>query len=172
MSAIPEATVFTRAPLRHRLRVELHAPVSDVWAVTGNHERLSEYSEGIARVEISADRRARVCYFQPPPGAADGMVLRELIRWEVDNVGYATSAEPDNMFGLVDDLSIVTIAATADGALVTWEQHYNHADLPALRASFDDGLADIGRRLVHRFGGRVIERFVDGPMSGPLAAAE
>jgi hypothetical protein len=39
----------TSAPLRHRLRHELNAPVPDVWALVGRHERLHEYSAGMAR---------------------------------------------------------------------------------------------------------------------------
>lgn len=46
---------------------------------------------------------------------------------------------------------------------MTWEEYHDSADLPVARASFDDGIADIAARLVARFGGRVVERYVDGP---------
>jgi hypothetical protein len=36
MTDIPSSTVFTSAPLRNRLRVELHAPPSDVWALVAD----------------------------------------------------------------------------------------------------------------------------------------
>jgi hypothetical protein len=163
MTNIPNVRTLTSAPLRHRLRVELNAPVAAVWAVVGDHERLPEYSEGIERVEVTAGRDARVCYFRPPDGAADGIVLRELIRWEAPNVGYSTSADTPNDFGLTNDLSLVTVDAIPAGTMFTWEQYYDHPDLPAMRANFDDGIADIGRRLVARFGGRIVERYVDGP---------
>jgi hypothetical protein len=79
-------------------------------------------------------------------------------------VGYSTSAEPANDFGLANDLSLVTVTATPSGTIFTWEQYYDHPDLPAMRAGFDEGIADIGRQLVARFGGCIIERYVDGPM--------
>jgi uncharacterized protein YndB with AHSA1/START domain len=166
MTDVPSAAAFTSAPLRHRLRVELDAPVRDVWALVGDHARLPEYSAGIQRVDLAEGGGARICYFRAPDGS-DGPVLRELIRWEAPDVGYSTSADTPNDFGLANDLSIVTVAAAPEGrTLFTWEQHYDHADLPAMRASFDQGIVDIAERLVARFGGRVLERHVDGPVSG------
>ena len=168
MPTIPNPASLTSAPLRHRLVVELGAPVPEVWALVGNHERLPEYSAGIARVVVTEHRGARVCYFRPVPGSAQGIVLREVIRWEEPNLGYSTSAEPANDFGLANDLSLVTVAAAPGGTRFTWEQYYDHPDLPAMRAGFDEGIADIGERLVARFGGRVLERYADGPFSPPL----
>jgi len=158
----PDAEVLTAAPLRHRLRLELHAPVSDVWAVVGNHERLPEYSEGIERVEVESG--ARVCHFRPRDGVA--MALRELIRWQEPNVGYSASADTGNDFGLREDLSIITLTSTPTGTILMWEQYYDHDDLPMMRAGFAEGLADIGRRLVERFGGHVLEQRVDGAVAG------
>jgi hypothetical protein len=164
MTDVPSRTTLTSAPLRHRLNVELNAPVPDVWALVGVHERLPEYSAGIARVDVEAGRGARVCHFRPPDGGTDGIVLRELIRWEAPNVGYSTSAETPNDFGLLNDLSIVTVTAAPGGTRFTWEQYYDHPDLPTMRASVGEGIADIGQRLVARFGGRVVEQYVDEPV--------
>ena len=161
MTEIPRAATFTTAPLRHRLRVELNAPVREVWALVGDHRRLPEYSEGIERVDVTPDRGARICHFRPPQGATEGIVLRELIRWEKPAVGYSTSADIPNDFGLINDLSIVTVAPASEGTLFTWEQYYDHPDLPAMLASFDEGIVDIGQRLAARFGGRIVERYLD-----------
>ena len=46
--------------------------------------------------------------------------------------------------------------------VVTWEEYYQAADLAMMRAEYDDAFADIAERLIGRFGGRVIERTVDG----------
>jgi hypothetical protein len=132
----------------------------------GQHTRTPEYSGGIAAVEVDETvdgARARVCHFRSPDGSGPGPTLRERIRWEVPNLGYATSAEPDNAFGLSNSLSLVTLSPTASGTLLTWQEHYDNADLPTARASFDEGIADIAARLVARFGGLVLERHVDGP---------
>jgi len=81
-------------------------PLSDVWAVVGDHRRLPEYSAGIEHVEVTTAGDSRVCRFP---------------------------------------------------------------DLATARASFDDGLADIGQRLVARFArtyrrailGRPLKRVTD-----------
>lgn len=164
----PNPTSLTSAALRHRIRAALNASVSDVWALVGRHERLPEYAAGIASVEILEARgapRIRVCHFRSPDVAVPGPVLREQIQWEAANVGYATTVEPGNTFGLTNSLSLVRVQPTPEGTLLTWEEYYDNPDLPAARASYDDGLADIAERLIARFGGRVLERYVDGPRS-------
>lgn len=163
-TSIPNAKDFTQAPLRHRLRLELKAPVSDVWALVGHHVRMPEYSAGISSVEIertSDGERARVCQFRAPDGSGLGPRLRERIRWEEANLGYATTADAGNDFGLKNSLELLTVAPAPAGTLLTWEEYYDNQDLAAARASFDAGLADIAKRLIDRFGGRILEQHTD-----------
>jgi hypothetical protein len=165
---VPTPTSITSAPLRHRIRLQLNASVPEVWALVGRHERLPEYSAGIASVEVETaggKPRVRICQFRAPDGKGLGPQLRDVILWEGANLGYATTAEPGNPFALSNSLSLVTLKPAAGGTLLTWEEYYDYdnPDLPAARASFDGGLADIAERLVARFGGAVLERYVDGP---------
>jgi uncharacterized protein YndB with AHSA1/START domain len=163
-AVIPAAGTLTASPLRHRIRLDLNAPPREVWALVGDHARLPEYSAGIARVETTEPDSAapgRLCYFHPMEGATEGLVVREVGRWYAPGIGYATSSEPGNPFGLKDDLSLITLEPTAAGTRFVWEQYYDADDLEAIRASFDEGLADIAERLVARFGGAVLERYSD-----------
>lgn len=163
-TAVPNAKTFTAAPLRNRLHLELEAPVPDVWALVGAHVRMPEYSAGIASVEIVKGPdggRVRVCHFRGPDGG-EGPALRERIVWESDGVGYAASAEPDNAFGLRDAVELVTVGPSRTGSSLVFEEYYDSSDLDGARASFDGGLKDFGERLIARFGGRVVESFVDG----------
>lgn len=164
--AIPDASTFTTSPLRNRVRVRLNAPVSDVWAVVGDHTRMPEYSAGVARVETRTNpdgsEPVRICHFRPTDGASEGLVAQESIRWYVPELGYATSAQANNAFGLMNDLSLITVQA-ADGATVmTWDQHYDSEALEAMRTEFDVALHDMSQRLVNRFGGSILERYTDG----------
>jgi hypothetical protein len=43
-----------------------------------------------------------------------------------------------------------------------WDEYYDHDDLDGSKAAFDQALADIGDNLIGRFGGRVVERFMEG----------
>jgi hypothetical protein len=41
------------------------------------------------------------------------------------------------------------------------DQRNDSGTLPMMRANFDEGLVDIGQRLTGKFGGRIVERYVD-----------
>lgn len=164
---VPAATTFTSAPLRNRLRVQLNHPVETVWSVVGDLSRLPEYSAGLERVESKTDARGActeyTCYFKPRAAGEEGIVDRNEVRWYEQNVGYASSAHADNAFGVTNDLNLVSAEPSGEGTIVTWEEYFEAADLPMMRAEYDDAFADIAERLIARFGGHVIERTVDGP---------
>jgi uncharacterized protein (TIGR02246 family) len=98
-------------------------------------------------------------------------VDRNLVRWYEPGRGYASSGIPGNAFGLSDDLNLVTLQPASGGTLVTWDEYFEAMDVAAMRASYDQALVDIADRLIARFGGRLIERFVgDGAAAaGPKA---
>jgi hypothetical protein len=68
-SIAPSPTSLTAAPLRNRVRIELPAPVAEVWALVGRLERYPEYSAGLERVDVTRDGNGRcteyVCHFRP-----------------------------------------------------------------------------------------------------------
>jgi hypothetical protein len=66
-----------------------------------------------------------------------------------------------NRFGLTNDLTLVTVEPSKEGTIMTWSQYYGAQDLDMSKAVFDQALADIGDNLVRRFGGRVLERYVE-----------
>lgn len=164
------AAKFTAAPLRNRLRVELGAPVSEVWALLGDLTRFPEYSSGLERVDAINDSEGAltqyVCHFRPVEEGAPGITHLELVRWYEPERGYASSGEEGNVFGLRNDLNLVTLEPSKDGTLLTWDEYYDSEDLDMSRASYDEALADIAANLIRRFGGRLVERYVDGPVKG------
>jgi hypothetical protein len=163
---VPAAATFTSAPLRNRLRVQLNQPVEAVWSLIGDLSRLPEYSAGLDRVESSTEVdgacTAFTCYFKPRTPGEQGIVDHHVVRWYARNAGYASSAQADNAFGVTDDLNLVTLEPSEEGAIVTWEEYYEAADLPMMRAEYDDAFADIAQKLIARFGGHVVERTLDG----------
>jgi hypothetical protein len=134
MTDVPKAATFTPAPLRNRLRVALHAPVGDVWALIGDLARFPEYSRGLARVDAQTDSSGAyveyVCRFKPQQEGGESIVSRERIRWWEANRGYASSGAATDAFGLANDLHMVTVEPGKDGTIVTWEDISMHA-IPA-----------------------------------------
>ncbi|MCI0562747.1 MAG: SRPBCC family protein [Nitrososphaera sp.] len=162
---VPAASTFTSSPLRNRIRVELKAPVSEVWALIGNLTRFPEYSSGLERVEVKKDSsgtsKEYVCHFKPLEEGGERIVSRELIRWYEPNRGYASSGAGGDAFGLTNDLHLATLEPWQEGTLLTWDEYYDAQDLEMMKAHFDHALADIAENLIRRFGGRVVERYVE-----------
>jgi hypothetical protein len=164
----PNSEEFTKAALRNRIRVELNAPVADVWALVGNVARFPEYSSGLDTVVPKTDADGKLteytCHFKPMQDGVEGLVHREFFRWYSLNQGWATSAEEPNAFGLRNSLTMVRLAQHASATALSFDQYYDAESLPAMRSEFDRALTDIADNLVRKFGGRIVEKFVDGPM--------
>ena len=89
------------------------------------------------------------------------------MRWYEANAGYASSGQGSS-FGLRDDVNLLTVEPAPAGTLLTWDEYFHAEDVPAMRTSFDEALADIAERLVARFGGRLLERYAgDGSTAAP-----
>lgn len=164
MSA-PIASSFTSAPLRNHLRLTLNAPVAHVWALVGDLGRLPEYSAGLERIDTKQDAAGALseytCHFKPMAEGEPGLVSRDLIRWHEKDRGWASIAEEPNAFGVRNSVHLVTLSPTDEGTTLNWDAHYEADDLDANRIPLDQALADIGERLVARFGGAVVERTMD-----------
>ena len=162
---IPSASVFTTAPLRNRIRIELYAPVTDIWALVGDVSRFPEYSSGLEKVVANRDSRGvltdYVCHFKHRGQGGEELPHREMVRWYEANLGYISSGESDNAFGLTNDVNMVTVQPSAKGTILTWDEYYDAQDLDVRRVEYDEALTDIGDHLLRRFGGEVITRYVE-----------
>ncbi|MGH6689854.1 MAG: nuclear transport factor 2 family protein [Gammaproteobacteria bacterium] len=160
----PAIATLTPAPLRNRIRAELDAPTTEVWALIGDLARFPEFSAGLERVDLTLDADGRcteyVCHFKPVAAGQPGIVHREIMRWHAPGRGYASSAAAGNAFGLTDNVNLVTIEPSPGGTLLTWDEYFESRDVESNQASYDQALGDIADRLITRFGGRMIERFI------------
>jgi hypothetical protein len=156
--------VYSAAPLRNRIVIQLAAPVDEVWDLIGDHRRMPEYSAGIECVDVTADGELRTCRFRATD-QTPSIDLTERIRWYIPQVGYCASAVEPNPFQLTDDLSIVTVGQTDAGTVFEWAQHFNGEDLAIAVQSFDQGLVDIAQRLIARFSGDLREHWAQLPES-------
>jgi hypothetical protein len=172
MPETPIAARFTTAPLRNRLRVRLHATTAEAWALIGDLARFPEYSSGLERVdaEYGADGGCTgyTCHFKPVAADEAGIVSREVIRWWDPPRGYASSSEGGDEFALTNDLNLVVLEPAEHGTTVTIDEYFDHLDVPMMQAHFDEALRDIGDNLVERFGGTLLERYVEPSARRPV----
>jgi hypothetical protein len=163
-SGVPSAREFTSSPLRNRIRVELEAPVSEVWELLGDLSRFPEYSEGLERVEAVQDDAGRcleyTCYFKPLEEGAEGAVSRDVMKWYEPNRGYL-SVEAEGSWGGGDTVALTTLDPIPGGTLLTCDMHFDAEDLDAAKAHLDEALGDIAENLIRRFGGTLSERYVE-----------
>ena len=156
----PSASEVTSSPLRNRIVVELDAPVSEVWDLTGDLARFPEYSAGLERVEATLDDEGRcldyTCFFKPLEEGGEGHVSRDLVKWYEPNRGYlSVEVEGGNT------VARMTLDPIPEGTRIGYDMHFDAEDLAAAKAAIDDALVDIAENLIARFGGRVTERYVE-----------
>jgi carbon monoxide dehydrogenase subunit G len=163
-TGLPAASTFTSSPLRNRLRMELDAPVSDVWALMGDLARFPEYSEGLERVDVELDEEGRctayTCHFKPVEEGAEAPVSRDVMKWYEPDRGYL-SVEVEGNAGTENTVAFMTLDPLPAGTRLTYDMHFDAEDLGAAKAAIDGVNADMADRLIARFGGRVSERYVE-----------
>jgi carbon monoxide dehydrogenase subunit G len=163
-SGVPSAAEFTASPLRNRLVLELEAPVSQVWALLGDLSRFPEYSAGLERVDVELGEDGRcaeyTCHFKPVAAGAAGAVSRDVMKWYEPERGYL-SVEVEGDAGTDGAVAFTTLEPTAAGTRVDYRMHYAGEEIDAMKAHLHDVFADMAERLIERFGGRVLDRWVE-----------
>jgi uncharacterized membrane protein len=162
----PSPSEFTSSPLRNRLRLELDAPVSEVWELLGDLTRFPEYSAGLDRVEAQVDDAGRcveyTCYFKPVEieGESVSAVSRDVMKWYEPNRGYL-SVEVDGDTGAEGTVAFTTLESTPAGTRVDFHMYYESQELDTVKAQLDEVFVDMADQLITRFGGRVLDRYVE-----------
>jgi len=166
MRDVPSASDFTSSPLRNRLRLELDAPVPRVWKLLGDLSRFPENSSGLERVEVVQDEDGRcveyTCYFKPVEvdGEPLSAVSRDVMRWYEPERGYL-SVEVAGDAGTEGAVAFTTLEPTSAGTRIDYEMYYDSQDLETMKAHLDEVFVDMADRLIARFGGRVLDRYVE-----------
>jgi hypothetical protein len=166
ISKAPLASEFVSSPLRNRIKLELNASVNEVWQLVGDPGRMPEYSEGLKSVETKQDENGNcteyLCHFKPTTEGEPGIDHRVVMKWYEPLKGWASLDEEPNAFGLKESLTLITFESKNDKTILRWDMHFNADDVEMNRSSLEMALNDISKRLIDRFGGKVIETFVEG----------
>jgi hypothetical protein len=154
---------FTSSPLRNRIRVELDAPVSEVWELIGDLSRFPEYSVGLERVDAVLDEVGRcveyTCYFKPFEEGAEGAVSRDVMKWYEPNRGYL-SVEVDGSWG-GNAVALMTLDPIPTGTQLTYDMYFDAEDVAWAKAHIDEAQTAMAEAVVARFGGRLVQRYVE-----------
>jgi hypothetical protein len=58
---------------------------------------------------------------------------------------------------------LVALTASGNKTILTWDMHFNSDDIEAYLPSLEEALnKDIAERLINKFGGRVLENYIEG----------
>jgi hypothetical protein len=143
----PRANDLITSPLRNRIKLELHAPLKDVWNLVGNPGRMPEYSAGLESVETKSDGKGNcteyTCHFKPFSPGEKGADHRAIMKWYQPLKGWASIDEEPNPFGLRESLSLLTFAETDGKTILQWDIHFNADDLEWNKKGFEQALDDI-----------------------------
>ena len=164
----PKASDFVKSPLRNRIRLELNARVSAVWAVIGKLERMPEYSSGLEKLDATYGLDGKctryTCHFKPMEQGGEVATHDETIKWYEINVGYASLAHEPNPLGLHQSLSLITLKDKGDQTILQWDVYFNAENAEFIEMNiigFEQALnIDISQNLIEMFGGNVLESFV------------
>lgn len=166
---VPEAGTWVNSPLRNRLQVKLNAPVHDVWTLVGDPANMPQYSGGLRTVINESDDMGKLtgytCYFNPVEDGQPEITHFSSIVWHEKNLGWASRDDDHNAFGTLQSLSLMTLQKEGDHTIFRWDFHFNCADEETLnmnKEGYRHALDDIAGRLINRFGGDLVENYVEG----------
>ena len=83
----------------------------------------------------------------------------------------ASLDEEPNAFGLSQSLTLVTLSPLNQKTVLNWDMHFDSPTTEMLdmnKSSLDQALRDIALRLIGRFGGKILEKFIDGKSDNQL----
>jgi carbon monoxide dehydrogenase subunit G len=169
-AAIPAAEKWVKSQLRNRIKLELDAPINEVWALLGDPAKMPIYSSGLNKVDTKTDGSGKctqyTCYFKPMEQGGQETVHSAKMLWHEPKKGWASLDEEPNAFGLQQSLTLITLEQRDSKTILNWSMHFNCESQEMLQlniSSLEQALnGEIVQQLIDKFGGKVIESFVEG----------
>ena len=165
--ALPTTDKWVKSPVRNRLVVELNKPISAVWTLVGDPANMPRYSAGLDSVTTKTENgkcTQYTCYFKPMKEGEPGYVHTDNMLWQEENRGWASRTPEPNEMGYTDYMSLLTLEETDGKTKLTWSMTCNHEKAEMIemnKQGLIQAFDDIGNQLVTRFGGKVIENYVE-----------
>ena len=165
--ALPTTDKWVKSPVRNRLVIELNKSISEVWALVGDPANMPKFSAGLDSVTTKTKNgkcTQYTCYFKPAKEGEPVYIHTDNMLWQEENKGWASQTPEPNEMGYTEYLSLVTFEDINGKTKLTWSMTCNH-EKPEMIEMNKQGLLkafdDIGNQLVSRFGGKVIENYIE-----------
>ncbi len=165
--ALPTTDKWVKSPVRNKLVVELDKPISEVWALVGDPANIPKYSVGLDSVTTKTENgkcTQYTCYFKPMKEGEPGYMHTDNMLWQEENRGWASRTPEPNEMGYTDYLSLLTLEETNGKTKLIWSMTCNHEKAEMIEMN-KQGLVqafdDIGKQLVAKFGGQIIENWAE-----------
>jgi hypothetical protein len=127
--ALPTADKWVTSPLRNRIKLELNAPISQVWALVGNPAKMATYSSGLQKVDTKLDGTGKcteyTCYFKPSEEDGQEIIHTAKMLWHEPDKGWASLDEEPNVFGFQQSLTLITFEQKDNKTFLDWSMHFD-----------------------------------------------
>ena len=155
----------TEAPLRLAKSVWLRASQEKIFAIVSSPIEMPRLFPWVQNVTVDSSQAEveggvgtrRCCNF------GEGMVLEEtIVGWNPPRMVAYRCQDETNPFGLRSHLGLVTCRVKAEeGTILTWRQYFDHPNPPEMVEKLDNSLSIAFQRLVDRFGGSLLEHYLN-----------
>jgi hypothetical protein len=164
---LPTTDKWVKSPVRNRLVVELDKPISEVWSLVGDPTNMPKFSAGLDSVTAKMENgkcTQYTCYFKPMKEGEPGYVHTEDMLWQEANRGWASRAPEPNEMEYTDYLSLLTLEEINGKTKLTWSMTCNHEKREMIdmnKQGLVQAFDDIGKQLVSKFGGKLMENYAE-----------
>ena len=171
IGTFPTAGKWVKSPLRNRLKLELNAPINEVWATVGDPAKILTHITGLNKVEMKTDGLGKLteytCFYYSSEDSIEAAIEAKVL-WHEAHKGWAALDEEPNDFGFQQSLTLLTvIPSPKDSKIIfTWDMHYNNesdevlqVSIPALGQVLS---GEIAPQLINKFGGSILESYAYG----------
>jgi carbon monoxide dehydrogenase subunit G len=165
-TVLPTVDKFVTSPLRNKLILALNQPISEVWKTIGDPAQMPTYSAGLNKVDTKTEGEEYTeytCHFKPMEDGGKETVHTAKMLWRETDKGWASLDNEPNEFGFKQSLTLITMQQKGDKTIVNWAMHYNcdtDEMLQMNRTSLEQALTDIGNQLTAKFGGSILENYI------------
>ena len=159
----PSADKWVTGSLRNSIKIELNAPVNEVWKVVSNPVDIFSKCSGVNNVVSKTDDLGRCTEYTIDYESENGgedMIAHSTMVWYEPNQGWASLDDDLHPMGFEQSLLLITIEQEEEKSVLSWNMYYdikNNEMLQMFIEGLDQSLKEeVAQLFIQKFGGRII----------------